>query len=313
MSNLLSRFAADAYWMARYLERAESLARILDINETYARDKPDGPDWQRIIDLYADHKAFAKKHDRVEASKVLNFYILDKANPTSIAYCIAAARQNARSIRHLISTEMWTQMNIVHNQFGSLTQRDIQLSKLSALCTKTKLDCQTVEGIVEGTMTRGEAWLFYQLGKYIERADQTTRVLDMGYGWLSTSDDDAPISVHWNMLLRSVAGYHAYRSRHPAGSYSSDVAAFLLYDREFARSVACCTDRISECLCEEEKRCGTKRQENIEKARKELSFYLETGLGKRVNRRSLHNFLDGLQTRIGHLSAAIGTVYFAAE
>ena len=161
-------------------------------------------------------------------------------------------------------------------------------------------------------MTRGEAWLFYQLGKNIERADQTTRVLDMGYGWLSTSEDDAPISVHWNMLLRSVAGYHAYRSRHPAGSYMSDVAAFLLYDEEFARSVACCMDDVSEVLSATEKRLGSTRQASLEKARKELVSYLETGLGMRVNRSKLHRFLDGLQSKIGELSEAIDSVYFSA-
>lgn len=311
MPSILSRFAANSYWLARYLERAESLARLLDINKTYARDKPSGPDWQRIIDLYADSENFARKHKRADAASVLDFYILDRDNPTSIAYAVAAARQNGRSIRHLISTEMWTQLNIFHNRMSALTQRDIRTSNLSPVCTSIKLDCQTFEGITEGTMTRSKTWLFYQMGKYLERADQTTRVLDMGYGWLATSDVDAPISVHWNMLLRSVAGYHAYRSRHPAGSYSSDVAAFLVYDREFVRSVTCCMDRVSEYLIEAEKEHGKKRSEALESARHDLVFYLETGPGKRVTQKELHKFLDGLQGKIGRLSQEISATYFA--
>jgi uncharacterized alpha-E superfamily protein len=239
--------------------------------------------------------------------------MLDRENPSSIGSAVAAARQNARSIRHLISTEMWTQINIFHNQISALTQRDIRLSNLSPLCTSIKLDCQTFEGIAEGTMTRGEAWLFYQLGKNIERGDQTTRVLDMGYDWLATGEDDAPISVHWNMLLRSVAGYHAYRSQYPAGSNSSDVATFFLYDREFVRSVTRCVERVSECLKDVEKRHDERRLEKLELARRALAFYLDTGLGKNFTRRGLHKFLDGLQGKIGKLSQEVSESYFLAK
>ena len=239
--------------------------------------------------------------------------MLDRENPSSIGSAVAAARQNARSIRHLISTEMWTQINIFHNQISALTQRDIRLSNLSPLCTSIKLDCQTFEGIAEGTMTRGEAWLFYQLGKNIERGDQTTRVLDMGYDWLATGEDDPPISVHWNMLLRSVAGYHAYRSQYPSGSNSSDVATFFLYDREFVRSVTRCVERVSECLKDVEKRHDERRLEKLELARRALAFYLDTGLGKNFTRRGLHKFLDGLQGKIGKLSQEVSESYFLAK
>jgi uncharacterized alpha-E superfamily protein len=310
LSSLLARFAANIFWMARYLERAESLARILAINETYARGNSEGRDWRLVLDLYDDTPRFIERHDQTDSASVLHFSILDRANPTSIAFAIAGARQNARSMRHLISTEMWTQINIFHNYMAGLTQRDIRLSNLSRICTRIKLDCQTIEGIAEGTLLRDEAWRFYQLGKYIERADQTTRVLDIGYARLSAGEDDAVISVQWNALLRSVAGYHAYRSRHPAGSYARDVAAFLLYDKEFASAVALCVDRISECLKDLDHRHGGARQSDIEAARRAVEFALETGLDKRVTPRRLHKFIDELQTGFGRLSNAIGEAYF---
>ena len=311
MPSLLARFAANIFWMARYLERAESLARILDINETYARDNSEGRDWRRVLDLYADTPRFSQQHDRTDAASVLHFDVLDRTNPTSIAFAVAAARQNALSVRHLISTEMWTQLNIFHNYVAGLTQRDIRLSNLSRICMHIKLDCQTIEGIAEGTLLRGEAWQFYQLGKYIERADQTTRVLDIGYERLSAGEDDAIISVQWNALLRSVAGYHAYRSRHPAGSYARDVAAFLLYDKEFASAVALCVDRISECLKDLDDRHGGKGRVDVEGVRRAVEFALETGPGQRVTPRRLHRFIDDLQVGIGRLSNAIGEAYFA--
>jgi len=313
LNNLLSRFAFNIYWLARYLERAESLARLLDINETYARDKPTGPDWQRVVDLHADQDRFRELHRRPDVAAVLEFYLLDATNPTSVPYALAAARQNGRSIRHLISTEMWTQLNIFHNQTKELGRRDIRLDNLSTVCTNIKLNCQTLEGIAEGTFARNEAWLFYQLGKYLERADQTTRVLDMGYMWLSEGDADAPISVHWNMLLRSIAGYHAYRSRHPAGSYSSDVAAFFLHDRTFVRSVTYCMERVSQCLNSLDKLHDGGRTKGLEAARRTLEFSVETGLEKRVTQKRLHRYLDDLQTKLNDVSEEIFTCYFKID
>ncbi len=310
MPSLLARFAGNIFWLARYLERAESLARILDINKTYARDNPDGPDWQRVLDLYTDSEAFFGRHEHADAASILHFYVLDRENPNSILFAISAARQNARSVRHLISTEMWTHLNVFHNSMSKMTLRDIWLSNLSRVCTGIKLDCQTIEGIAEGTMLRGEAWRFYQLGKYLERIDQTTRMLDIAYQRYSPGEGDARISVQWNALLRSVAGYHAYRSRHPTGSYVRDVAAFLLYDKEFARAVTLCMDRISECLKDLERRYGTMRQGDIELARRETEFVLETGPGQRLTPHRLHKLVDELQAGVGNLSDAIGKSYF---
>lgn len=310
MPSLLARFAGNIYWLGRYIERAESLARILDINETYARDKPEGPDWQRVLDLNADAKRFMENHDTVDAGSVANFYVLDRRNATSIASSIASARENARSVRHLIATEMWVHVNMFHNSMGALTQRDLRTNNLSRVCHDVRTACQTFEGIAEGTFFRGEAWCFYQLGKYIERADQTTRILDMGYDRLSDDLSDAISAVHWSVLLRSVAGYHAFRSLHPAGSYASDVATFLLYDREFPRAVALCVDRITERLLRLETAHGHKRRKPVEDARRTLAFTLETGLGHRVTQQRLHKFLDDIQIALGQVSNEIDEAYF---
>ena len=311
MPSLLARFAASIFWMARYIERAESLARIIDINETYARDNPDGPDWGRVLDLYADTDRYMEAHGAIDTASVLNFYILDRANSTSIVSAVSSARNNARSVRHLISTEMWTQVNIFRNWLVDLTPRDIRSANVSRICTDIKLNCQTIEGIVEGTLLRDEAWQFYQIGKYLERADQTTRLLDIGYDRLSKEAEDTLVSVQWNSLLRSVAGYHAYRSRHPSGSYGRDVATFLLYDREFARAVALCVDRVTQSLGNLETRHGDLQLGSLEKARRALAFELETGLEKDVTKDRLHRFLDALQVKIGAVSDEVGRAYFA--
>ena len=292
------------------MERAEALARIVDINETYARDTSEGPDWQRVLDLYSDNDRFKVIHKKADSGTVSNFYILDRSNPTSIASSIAEARQNARSVRHLISTEMWTHLNMFHNRLGGLTQRDLRLNNLSRICNDIKKDCQTFEGVAEGTFFRGEAWCFYQMGKYLERADQTTRILDMGYDRISDSDSEGRDSIHWSVLLRSVAGYHAFRSLHPAESDAADIAGFLMYDREFPRAVALCVDRITNSLHELESRHGHQRRKSVEDARRSLGFTLETGLGQRVTSRRLHKFIDDLQISLGDVSTTeIGKAY----
>lgn len=313
MASLVARFGWNIFWLGRYVERAEALARILDINETYARDQPEGPDWLRVIDLYSDTARFRESHDVPDAASVSNFYLLDRSNFTSVASSVAAARENARSVRHLISTEMWMHLNMFHNQIGKLTQRDIRLNNLSRVCADIKLNCQSFEGIAEGTFFRGEAWCFYQMGKYLERADQTTRILDMGYDRISDGETEGRDSVHWSVLLRSVAGYHAFRSLYPSGSSARDIAGFLLYDQEFPRAVALCVERISTRLQELETRHDHPRHARVEVARRSLAFTLETGLGQRVTSRRLHKFIDDLQVALGNVSVEIGNAYLLTD
>lgn len=307
---MLARFAANIFWLARYLERAENLARILHINETYGRDDPGGPDWRRVLKLYSDEKRFDATHESTEAGAVLAFYVLERDNPTSLTASIRAARENARSVRHLISTEMWTHLNIFHGQVRALKQKDIRLSNLSALACDVIHGCQTFEGIAEGTFVRGEPWCFFQLGKYIERADQTTRILDISYESLVPGAGDAVASVQWNTLLRSVCGYHAYRSRHPSASRPHDIAAFLLYDPEFPRAVALCVDRMTERLLDIERRHGGRRYPAVEEARRALEFSLATGPGKELTPRRLHKLLDSMQIALATISTAVGKSYF---
>lgn len=313
LSSLVARFASNIYWLGRYLERAENLARALDINETYARDGAEGPNWQRVLDLYADTKRYFAQHGRPTPKEVLHFYITDRNNPSSVVSCTRTARENARSVRHLISTEMWTHINVFHGNVAALSDTDITINRLSRISRDIVSQCQQFEGVAEGTFARGEPWCFYHLGKYVERADQTTRILDMGYDRLTPAGDDAITWVHWNVLLRSVSGYHAYRSRHPGASAPQDIAAFLLYDNEFPRAVALCVNRITTCLQDLERRHGSWRATSIERQRRQLAFLLETGPGKELTSESLHQHLDKIQQGLATVSSAVGECYFTGK
>jgi uncharacterized alpha-E superfamily protein len=292
------------------MERAENIARILHVNETYGRDDPQGPDWSRILRLYADEDRFRDTHDIADVAAVLRFYVLDRDNPTSIAFALAGARENARSVRHLVSTEMWTQLNMLSADVKGLRPQDLRLSNLAAVSNLIVSGAQTFEGIAEGTFMRGEPWCFFQIGKFIERGDQTTRILDLSFDRLLLAKDDAVATIQWNLLLRSVSAYHAYRSKHPGRSRPHDIASFLLYDHEFPRAVALCVERVTERLRDIEKRHGRRRSARVEETRRALEFSLETGPGARLTPNRLHKFLDGLQIELGNVSNAIAEAYF---
>ncbi len=313
MASLVARFAANIYWLGRYLERAENVARILAINETYARDNPGGPSWQRVLDLHADSKRFLELHGEPTPETVLAFYLIDRDNPSSIVCCARSARENARSVRHLISTEMWTHLNVFYTGLSALQKRDVTVNTLSKIAHSVVTGCQDFEGVAEGTFLRAEPWCFYQLGKYIERADQTTRILDMGYDRLTPAGDDAVAWVHWNVLLRSVSGYHAYRSRHPGASRPQDIAAFLLYDDEFPRAVKLCVGHITMRLRDLEHRHGSELSAALETERRRLEFLVGTGPGRTLTPRRLHRYLDNVQQHLARVSDAIGACYFAGE
>ncbi|HIJ38953.1 MAG TPA: alpha-E domain-containing protein, partial [Rhodospirillaceae bacterium] len=242
MANLLARLAENIFWLARYMERAENLARILDVTDTFARDRS-GRNWLSVVQINADNDRFFARHAVANAESVLDFYLLDPANPTSIRSTIQAAHENARALRPILSIEMWAQLNMTLHWIRSLTAEDITSPKLSRLCSRIREACQTHAGIVEGTFSREEAWYFYWLGKQLERADQTTRLLDIKYHLLLPHVGDIGSALdlsQWNALLRAAGGYQAFRRLHPVGMNPTAITEFLLLSDSFPRSVSLC-------------------------------------------------------------------------
>ncbi|MEZ5930971.1 MAG: alpha-E domain-containing protein [Alphaproteobacteria bacterium] len=314
MSNgsLLSRFAEHHLWLARYVERTENLARILDVNETFARDNTGVQDWLPIVHLHADDEAFFAEHQEASAKAVVEFYIADRDNPNSIIESIRAARENARSLRHLISIELWAQLNVFYGWLTDLKKRDYDLRNLSKLCSRIKEQCQLHTGIAEGTMFRDQAFAFYNLGRQIERADQLTRLVDIKYHRLlpKVSDVGSAIDVsQWNALLRSVAGYQAFRRTHPSGMTPALVAGFLLFNPGFPRSLATCVReirRLADALADDPGLEGKRLPPGpLEHLQEQTIQPID-----QVIDRGLHEFLDKVQLNLIELAEAIGNTYF---
>jgi uncharacterized alpha-E superfamily protein len=308
---LLARYADCIFWLARYVERAENLARILDVNETFSRDSHGAQNWRSIVQLNSDEERFFADGREVSAASVLRFYVIDADNPTSIVSTIRYARENARTLRPLISTEMWTQLNIFYNRLATLGDADLAPGRLSALFTTIKEACQTHTGITEGTFFRDQGWYFYQLGRYIERADQTTRLLDIKYHLLlpALSDVGSPTDIsQWNALLRSAAGYHAYRRLHAARTTPARVAGFLLFNQAFPRSVHHCVREAGRLLGDLKSRYALRGGNDAAEELDRLRAVLGTLTIEEILAQGLHEFLDLLQQQLiavsGNLSAA---------
>jgi uncharacterized alpha-E superfamily protein len=315
LSSLLSRFAENSFWLARYVERAENLARILDVNETFARDKHGESDWLPILRLHQDEERFGEHYRTVDATNVVRFYLIDEQNPNSIRCSIRAARENARSIRHLISLETWRQINVFYNWVRSLTRRNVRLSDLSGLCGKIKESCELHFGIANSTLYRDQIWSFYRLGTLIELCDQTTRLVDIKYHALLPRYEDVgtPIDVaQWNALLRSASAYHGYRRVYPQEMTPITVAGFILLNPRFPRSITHCVSdirrSIGELLSNEE--LGDVRF--APPALEALAELAAFGPAEVVDY-GLHEFVDQVQLKLIELAEAIDDTFFLAR
>jgi uncharacterized alpha-E superfamily protein len=307
---LLARYAECIFWLARLVERAESLARILEVNETYGRDRSGVQDWLSIVQLNADEAAFSARGIRATAENVIRFYVTDTDNPTSIVSAIGNARENARTLRPLVSTEMWVALNVFHNRLKAVDAHELAAGNLSRLLTEIKEGCQKFTGITDGTFYRDQAWYFYQIGRYIERADQTTRMLDTKYRLLGKDDFAASDVGQWHALLRSASGYHAFRRIHSGDLTPVRVVGFLLFNPSFPRSVYLCVREVDSALTELKSRHGVRGGNDVAEGLDALRTILATRSTEEILVGGLHEFIDFVQRWFVDITNRLSAAFF---
>ncbi len=313
MTSLLARYAECAYWMARYLERAENIARILDVNETFARNQTGASEWLPVVQLFADEARFARHYPRATAFTVVSFYILDADNPTSILNDVHKARENARALRHLISSEVWRHVNVFYNRLRSLGPEELTAGNISHLCRSIKEDCQLHTGMAEGTLYRDESWYFMEIGRAIERADQTTRLIDIKvqHAMPEAGDAHSPMDLsQWNALLRSAAAYHAYRRLHPRTMTPARVVDFLLFDPAFPRSVRANVEYVLRLLDALVALPGHAGEQPAPEAAAALRQRLAEDNARTVFETGVHAYLDSMQRDLVAVSSALRDQFF---
>jgi uncharacterized alpha-E superfamily protein len=310
---MLSRFAENAFWMGRYAERVENLVRLLAVTESFAGGLDDEVAWSPILSANSDAEAFAATGRALTGFNVCRFYLFDLSNPNSAASCVRMLKENARALRHLISTEAWRQVSVFNDLIGEEARRRLAMSRLSEICEDIRIACFTHRGVLEATCYRDEAFLFNRLGAALERADQMTRLIDVKYFRADAESEDAapvPDVVWWNTLLRSASGYHAFQRSHPVDAGPEEAAAFLLFDRQFSRSVRGAVEAAGGHLRTLERDFKAKPGAGVNEAAAALADRLNTPPAK-LSGRALHRFLDQIQSDIIMLANQLRDRYFS--
>ncbi|HVJ93235.1 MAG TPA: alpha-E domain-containing protein [Labilithrix sp.] len=331
---MLSRVADAIYWMSRYVERAENVARFVDVNLHLALDFPDAPasegkgsaavhgdgrtvgaQWEPLVATTGDSELFAGRYGEASRDNVLHFLTFDRESPNSIISCLALARENARSVREIISSEMWEQVNRAYLMVMDAARSRMALEASHDFFTQVKQASHLFVGTTYLTMSHTEAWHFGRLGRLLERADKTSRILDVKYFLLlpKPTDVGGPLdALQWGALLRSASAFEMYRKRH-GGITPGKVVEFLLLDPRFPRSVRYCLNKAERSLhAITDSPMGTwtnSAERELGRLNAELS-YAET---KEILSRGLHEYIDNLQLRLNYVSQSVFDTFFAMK
>src|SRR5450631_4855589 len=309
---MLCRTANELYWMGRHIERAENVARLLDVTNRmsllpYELVEP-GLAWAEpwAVPLVTSGLAteFYQRFKQLSAENVLRFMILDSATPSSILCCLRAARESARSVRGAITSEMYEDLNSSWLEMRVKDYDSIQAEGIANFLEWVKMRSHLFRGVTFGTMLRDEAYHFIRLGTHIERADNTARILDVKYHTLLPSAADVGGAVdyyQWSALLRSVSGFESYRKIYSDVITPRRVAELLILREDMPRSLHACMNFIFETL---ERMCDDSTHE-IERAAGELHAKIHFGKADDIIRLGLHEYLMDFLERISALGGEI--------
>ncbi len=319
---MLSRAADSIYWMNRYLERAENYARFIDANRNLTLDLPPGmaEQWRPLISTTGDQDLFDRLYDEQisDREQVLRFLIEDRENPSSIRSCLYRARENARSVREMLSLEIWEQINEIYlrsREAMSPGRLPGVLADPLPFCTMIKEMSHLYFGLFDATLSHGEGWHFGMLGRQLERADQTTRLLDVKYFILLPRAEDVGRSfdlLQWSSVLKSASAFEMYNRVYDRVE-PRFLVSFLIFDREFPRSILFCIVRAAESLQKitgsGERRFANHPEKGLGRLRSDLE-YTEV---KEVFQVGLHEYLDGLQQRMNEIGVGLHNTYFRID
>lgn len=313
---MLSRVADSIYWLNRYVERAENVARFIDVNLNLLLDNPLGirQQWRPLIITTGDLQEFEKRYGEATAENVIQFLTFDDQYPNSIASCLRAARENARSVREIISSEMWEQVNSFHLMVQDVSKAK-SLADLSSFFAEVKMASHLFSGVMDATMSHNEGWHFGQVGRLLERADKTARILDVKYFILLPSIHDVGTTLdelQWIALLKSASAYEMYRKRQQRIS-PREVAEFLILDRQFPRSIQFCLIEAERSLHHITGYPVDTWRNPPERALGKLRSELDYLTMDEIMEKGLHEFLDNLQSHINQVGDRIFETFFDLE
>lgn len=312
---MLSRVASSIYWLNRYVERAENYARFIEVNLNLSLDLPRGTaeQWEPLVATTGDHESFTGRYGKARKETVIQFLLADAANPNSILSCLVSARENARSVREIISTEMWEQVNRFHLMVRDAVSGGLSSRNLHALLAEVKAASHLFLGITDATMSHGEGWHFARLGRLLERADKTSRILDVKYFLLlpTVAEVGTPFDIiQWSALLKSASALEMYCKQHGRIA-PNPVVEFLILNPSFPRAIRYCLIKAEDSLHaitgSESDRHKNLAEKQLGRLRSEMD-YVEMS---EILSNGLHEFVDGFQAKLNRIDDAIHDTFFA--
>lgn len=311
---MLSRTAAQLYWMSRYMERAENMARILNVIHKISL-LPQAPgyrlDWRALLSITGTLSDYQQKFGEISEDNILFFLTLDQENPASIYNSLRLARENAHAVRGRITSEMWESINATWLDMKEHNLTSMQLMGTSAFFEWIKERSHLFRGVTYGTILRDDTYRFLRLGTFIERADSTARILDVQYHILMSQDRLANAALEyyqWGALLRSVSAFVAYRTIYRDQLKPESVAELLILRADMPRSLHACLDEIQQLLHQIEGDAGRRAQWLAE----ELHASLHYASINDIFEHGLHEFLVQFLNRIHELGNRIQQAYLVA-
>lgn len=255
---MLSRTADDLYWMSRYLERAENLARMLEVSYSLSLMPQDGrgdglDELAMPLLITGTLDEYLRRHGQLHADRMLHFFALDPENPASLYNCLGAARSNAHAVRGRITADMWENINATWLEMRGISQQGLGRYGISRFCEWVKERSHLFRGATVGTIMRSDAYRFIRLGTFIERADNTLRLLDARYELLGEDSEDpddrsARAYYQWSALLRALSSFEAFAEIYRGSPRARKVAELLLLRAELPRSLRSCLDELHNIL-----------------------------------------------------------------
>lgn len=248
---MLSRTADHLYWMSRNIERAEAVARFLDVANRLSLSGGGARDsWQPPLTISGGAEAYRQRHGEVAAVNVISWAVLDGSNPSSIFNCLKCARENAHAVRSVIPTELWEILNSTWLELKRLDGARLREQGLTGFCEWVKDRSHTVRGATHSIMLRDEAYYFVRLGTFLERADNTARLLGVRSEGVTAEARVVPASdqLHWAAVLKSASAYKAYRSLTREDVSPAGVADMLIMNAAMPRSLHSCLDAVGGIL-----------------------------------------------------------------
>jgi len=311
---MLSRVAESIYWMARYIERAENTARFVEVTLNLVLDQPMGVDepWRPLINATGDDEIFNKSYKVADAESVMRFMAFDRDYDNSIIRAMRSARENARSIRECLSSEAFEQINTLYHYVNTAGRAEQTLDSPTEFFDSIRRHCHLLTGILDATMSHDIGWHFANVGRLLERADKTSRILDVKYFTLLPTVDSVGTAIddlQWSSLLFSVSGFEAYRREHHM-ILTDKVVEFFLLHKDFPRSVRFCVDNAAGSLAAISGRQAEGRHAIAAAHLSTLQEHLDETSASEILRYGLHQFVDSVQGELNEVGNAISEAYF---